>query len=840
MKPNKSNSKQTKTSFPSSRFTPTLGALLACSVFATVGLSADKEKDDEFADAEIFLLDGFVVTGVAVETTKVKSSVAISTIDAGDLAPSAPRSTAEIFRNIPGIRSEATSGDGNANISVRGLPVAAGGAKFLQLQEDGLPILEFGDIAFGTADGFLRADYTTERVEAIRGGSASTFASNSPGGIVNFISRTGSIEGGSVGLTTGLDYDSMRIDFNYGKPIGDDMQYHVGGYYRVGEGVRDSGYDGNKGSQIKANLTKFLENGYVRFYLKHLDDTAITYMPMPVKVTGTNANPSMGALPGFDPLTDTPHSSALTANVGIDGNGNRRVSDPQEGLRSLSTALGAEISLDLGNDWKFVDKFRFSDNRGRFVAPFPAEVGSAQDIADSIAGADSMLSYATGPNKGTAINAGTLNGNGLLMRIHMFDTELNDFNNLVNDLKVTRHFVGGDSETYDLTLGFYHSTQNINMDWLWNSYLLEVKGSDAQLVDVADADGVSYSDSGLYAYGTPFWGGLHRNYDTEYSINSPYIALAMEKGKLNMDVSARFDFGAAEGSYAGTRFESNVDLNQDGSISIPEQSVAVVDTANRSPVDYNWDYYSLSLGGNYRFTDDYAAFARYSRGGRANADRLLFGPNILANGSLRDDDAAVDIVTQFEAGLKYADSDFAGGQLGLFATLFYAETEEQNYEATTQVFLDRVYEATGMELESSYRRGNFDLKLGLTWTDSEIVSDALNASVVGNTPRRQADLMYQISPSYNTEKWSVGATVIGTSDSYAQDDNVMVMPGYDYVNLFGSYRIKESFSVLLAVNNAFDDFGLSESEEGSIPANGIIRARGISGRTSSLTVRYDF
>lgn len=823
-----------------SRIYPALSSLLAVGVFAASGFAADKDKDDEFADTDVYLLDGFVVTGVAAETTKVKSSVAVSTFDAADLAPSAPRSTAEIFRNIPGIRSEATSGDGNANISVRGLPVAAGGAKFLQLQEDGLPILEFGDIAFGTADGFLRPDYTTERVEAIRGGSASTFASNSPGGIVNFISRTGSVEGGSVGLTMGLDYDSTRLDFNYGKPLGDDMQYHVGGYYRVGEGVRESGYNGNEGGQIKANFTKFLEKGYVRFYLKHLDDRAITYMPMPVRVTGTNANPKMGALPGFDPLTDTPHSSAFTENVGTDGKGNRRVSDPQEGLRSLSTSLGAEVSLTLGDNWKLVDRFRFSDNSGRFVAPFPAEVGSAQSIGDSIAGAGSVLSYATGPNKGSVINPTTLNGNGLLMRVHMFDTELNNFDNTVNDLKLTKHFVRGDSDTYDLTFGYYHSTQNINMDWLWNSYLLEVKGADAQLVDVADVNGVSYSDAGLTAYGTPAWGGLHRNYDTEYSINSPYIALAMEKGKFNMDLSARMDFGDAKGTYAGTRYESNVDLNQDGMISIPEQSIEVVDTANRQPVNYDWDYYSLSLGGNYSFTDDYAVFARYSRGGRANADRLLFGPNILPNGSLRDDDAAVDIVTQFEAGVKYADSEFAGGQLGLFATLFYAETEEQNYEATTQVFLDRVYEAVGLELESTYRKGNFDLKLGMTWTDSEIVSDALSPAVIGNTPRRQADLMYQISPSYNTEKWSVGAGLIGTTDSYAQDDNVMVMPGYEYINLFGSYRFNEKFSMLLAVNNAFDEFGLSESEEGSIPSNGIIRARGISGRTSSLTFRYDF
>lgn len=49
----------------------------------------------------------------------------------------------------------------------------------------------FGDISFGTADQFLRVDGQCGSLEVIRGGSASTLASNSPGGIINFISKTG-------------------------------------------------------------------------------------------------------------------------------------------------------------------------------------------------------------------------------------------------------------------------------------------------------------------------------------------------------------------------------------------------------------------------------------------------------------------------------------------------------------------------------------------------------------------------------------------------------------------------------------------------------------------------
>ena len=98
----------------------------------------------EDADAQDSLgLDEIVVTAVSRSANRLQSSVSVSSLDSVAIAEAAPRTTAEIFRQIPGIRSESTGGDGNANIAVRGLPVASGGAKFLQLQEDGLPVLQF-------------------------------------------------------------------------------------------------------------------------------------------------------------------------------------------------------------------------------------------------------------------------------------------------------------------------------------------------------------------------------------------------------------------------------------------------------------------------------------------------------------------------------------------------------------------------------------------------------------------------------------------------------------------------------------------------------------------------
>ena len=48
----------------------------------------------------------------------------------------------KFFVTIPGIRAESSGGEGNSNITVRGVPVSAGGSRYLLIQEDGLPVLQ--------------------------------------------------------------------------------------------------------------------------------------------------------------------------------------------------------------------------------------------------------------------------------------------------------------------------------------------------------------------------------------------------------------------------------------------------------------------------------------------------------------------------------------------------------------------------------------------------------------------------------------------------------------------------------------------------------------------------
>ena len=791
--------------------------LLANSAFS-------QEKTKVVADTtKTNALEEIFVTGVVNPKTKIKSSVSITTLGIKQIEQSAPRSTAEIFRSIPGIRSESTGGEGNANIAVRGVPISSGGSKYLQLQEDGLPVLLFGDIAFATADIFTRFDGNVARIEAIRGGSASVLSSNSPGGIINFISKTGKVEGGTMSTSFGLDYNNFRTDLDYGAKIGDGLYFHAGGFYRAGEGVRNVGFTANNGGQAKFNITKEFDKGSVTIYAKFLNDRAAAYMPMPVQVSGTNANPSWGNVPGFNATKGALQSVFLSHNVGLGPDGQLRRGKVADGMNPVSKSLGINAAFDLEDGWKISESGRFTANSGGFISPFPSEVGTASTIANSF-GTGSTLSYA---NSGTPFNT----ANGLVARIHMFDTQLNDFNNFMNDLKVTKKF-----EKVGVTAGFFKSIQNISMSWLWNSYLQEVSDSNPRLLNVTNASGGSLSDNGLYAYGTPAWGNLARNYDTQYNVSAPYANVSFDANdKLSFEGGIRFDMGKVTGSFAGGS-SSQYDINNDGIISAPESNVFAVNTANTTAVNYDYNYTSYSVGANYLVSDNQSFFARYSKGASAKADRILFERPKASylNGDLIN---SLDYLAQAELGYK---RKFSKGYV--YGTFFYAKTDEQSgFEATNPTVLTQNnYKSLGLELETAYNVSkDFDLRGGLTYTKAEITSGANE----GNAPRRQPKLMYSFIPTYKFSKTnSLGLSFLGQSKAFAQDSNQLVMNGFVLINGFVEFGITKGLSLNVSGNNLLDTLAITEVEEGSITENTVnyVRARPFAGRSLSMALTYRF
>lgn len=802
--------------------------------FSSIGfLTKEQDIDLTVGDVSGFVvtlgeqslfLEDIVVTGVTNAQSKLESSVSISTVRTEEIQKAAPRTTAEIFRSIPGIRAEASGGDGNTNITVRGVPLSTGGSKYLQLQEDGLPVFQFGDIAFATSDIFLRADQTVGRIEAIRGGSASTMATNSPAGIINFISKTGAIEGGSLTTSMGIDYQNFRTDFNYGAPINKGLYFHVGGFYRTGEGPRKAGYNANNGGQFKANLTKEFEKGYARIYLKVLDDRAAAYMPAPVEVSGTNDKPTYRSLANFNVQRGSLLSPELLETFALDGNNSVLRTNVSDGMRAASKSVGVELSFDLGNDWKFESRGKAAFNSGSFVAPFPALAGSRGTVLPQIGTAigqdlaNATLSYAVG--------GGTYTGNEV-MAIHMFNTRLNNFNNYMNDLQLKKK-IGNTN----LTFGLYKSIQQINMDWLFTSHLTTLEGEHPRALNITTASGTNLSNRGIYAYSAALWGNFKRQMDLHYDITAPYFAAGSKLSeKLSVDGSIRYDLGRVRGSYTGN-VQKPHDMNGDGVISPNEQSVSAFNYAAAAPVNYKFDYVSYSVGFNYLITNGSAVFARYSSGGSARADRLVGTPNILADGSAR---GTFDRLDQAELGYKLSH------KIGsFFVTGFYARTKENgDYEITSGRIIQNSYRAYGVEFESVvYPVKGLSLRSTFTYTHARI----LDGAAEGKTPRRQAPWIYAVTPTYEKGGFAFGFSAIGTTRAYTQNTNELVMPGYVYINPFINYQINDSMRASLNANNIFNVMGFTEAEEAAI-VNGttnVIRARAITGRTISASLTFSF
>jgi outer membrane receptor protein involved in Fe transport len=758
----------------------------------TAAPAAEPAKTAEDAN-DTLKMERIVVTGTSTARTKMKSSVSVSTLDTDQIQKSGAASAAEVLRSIPGIRSESSGGEGNANMTVRGAPISAGGSRYLQLQEDGLPVMLFGDVSFATPDQFVRADYFLDTVQAIRGGSASTAATNSPAGIVNFIGKTGQIGGGSAGLTVGLDHRQARLDFDVGGRLGPKTRFQIGGFQRIGEGARDSNVTLEDGGQLRMNLTQEFDGGFVRVNFKRLDDKTPTYLPVPVALNGNK----IVALNGVDPRTAFFINSNLSQDRVYDRSGNAQSTSPGDGLAVKNTSFGLELQADVGNGFTLSQKLRRSQIDGRFIGAFPA--GSAP----------------TDPANGTFQYTGATP----VFSMHLFNTSLDDMGNVFSETKLAKAFDLGGGSKLTGTGGLFWGKQSVAETWYWNRYNVELKGEGARYLDNAG------NPSTLpVTEGTQIWGGCcARTFDIDVTTVAPFAALTYEAGPLSIDGSIRRDQQRGSGSYKSATRLANGD---------PSPAFIGWDEAGRTNVGYKSSTTSYSVGANFEFSRAMAVFGRYSKGSSfASPDRVVVGNSGVANGSTP---YPINELKQFEAGLKMREGAFSG-----FFTFFSAKTKEDGgFEATTQSYLKDNYKANGIEAEMAWRAGPFSVSGGATLTKAKITTAGANN---GNKPRRQADFVYQVTPNYTIGPFEVGASIVGTTKSFAQNDNQVVLPAYVIVNPYASYQLTDKLSLLLSVNNVFDKLAYTEAEgQGNLTNNPLFIARALNGRTTKATLKYSF
>ncbi len=803
-------------------------AVPALAADATTGASADDG------------LDTIVVTAAAGDKTKLKSSISVTSVSNQAIMDFTPRSEAEVLRSIPGLNLQDTAGPGgNANIGVRGLPVSTGGSEYVALQEDGLPVTLFGDIQFGNNDYWLRFDNSVDRVEAVRGGSSSTFASQAPGAVINYVSKTGDKEGGAVGISTGVNYREQRVDFNFGTRINDTLRFHVGGFVKDGNGPTHIGYTASKGYQIKANITQDFDDGkgYIRFSVKRLDaqDPTFTSMPSLAQLSGTKIT-GFKNIPGIDARKYASTGAYNHHFTILNAEGNLEQVEMQ-GIHPVSTAFGNEFHYEFNDNLTVHNAFRWTDMRGTFSNMWTGEAFTAT------AANGGSFKYAAGPLTGQTYNSTYINNSAQAY------VRMKDVGSLANDLKITGKFETSGARV-TVNTGVFFMRQSIAMDWRINNAYQTLDGNHNPVpLDLFDAGGNQLTANGLTGFNNQ-WGGCcgGRSYDLTYTDIAPYLNVDTKIGELNLDASVRFDSVKATGGTFAPVAGANITVTDAlGSASLPTYNTS---STLYEILDYTKSYVSWSFGALYEVDNDTSAFIRVSRGGRFNADRLIYGKAFNSDGSLSvgGNKLSVNYVTQQELGIKKR-GRIGDASFNAELTLYRAQVTENNYDFTAPSLgrdpnISATFHSYGAEFASNLRYGNFSLVVIGNYNRTKDITN-------GATPGAQPKLTYRISPSYDTGVAAIGFTADGQTSSLtgmasaSGDPGVQYnIPGQTYFNAFVKVRPYTGLELGMNVNNLFNTLGYRGN--GGIVGDTIRNGAGVFdnsamlGRTISASLKYKF
>jgi outer membrane receptor protein involved in Fe transport len=335
----------------------------------SITVSAGQRTTQDFSlEPDPLNLEAVVVTGTETPRTHLESSNASTVLSAADITQAAPRSTTEVLRYVPGFtRVESSGGEVNENITMRGIL----GVEYVMFMEDGLPVFPTMHTFFMNADNLFRMDENVERVEVVRGAGSALFGSNTPGAIVNIINKTGGPDVRGSIMAYGGTGQLARTDFNVNGPIGQtqDWTFNVGGYYRYDRGVRDPGFPGTEGGQLKASLTRNFTNGYFRTSLKIIDDRNQFILDLPFS-GGLGSSPQY--VPGFGNYgsMNTNEGNGITVPT-PDG----QLQLPLDnGLRTKAYWLTASTGFNLAKGWSIENAAQIMQNQQEWnaIVPFDA------------------------------------------------------------------------------------------------------------------------------------------------------------------------------------------------------------------------------------------------------------------------------------------------------------------------------------------------------------------------------------------------------------------------------------------------------------------------------------
>jgi outer membrane receptor protein involved in Fe transport len=775
-------------------------------------------------------LSTVVVTGTVAPRSNLESSVAVTTLPPAVIEQAQPRSTTEMLRYVPGFtRVESSGGEVNQNISMRGIL----GVEYVMFMEDGLPVFPTMHTFFMNADNLFRPDENIANMEVVRGGSSSLFGSNTPGAVINFLNKTGGSDfSGTMRLTAGT-HGLGRYDFNANGPLGDLWRFNAGGFYRYDEGIRNPGYPGIRGGQIKANLTRLLSNGYLRFSGKVIDDRNQFILPLPFTnpsdptyVSGFSDYGAMNTNQGLDLRVPTPDGS-LQLPLG-------------DGLRTSASWFTVDAQFDLPNGFTLQNSGQIMRNAQSWNAILPfnlfnsaAYITAPTDIGGLGYPAGSTYRYVyTNLFDASGAHLPFSTANDLVApggEWHI-NKPLSAFQ---DQLQLRKTF--GDNA---FSAGLYFANYTQGNQWYFTDILMDVQDNPNFLDLVVTTPGpggqaINVTKNGFRRYVSNYVNGSGQSTIFSGVLGGDFLLLP----RLRASVGGRWEWNSFVQSA-----ENNANVDLDGAATTPYDNETWGNGSFRH-FNRSLNNWAGSIGLNFTLTPTLALYASGARGYKMPAlDEYL---NAQAEAQVALFDART--VQSIESGVKYA-----AGPVGLTLNGFYTVLKNIVSQGavvgsdgrTTWVIIpspeNRSYGAE-MELLVSPVR-NLQLRGSGTWLRAELGSGAGAdiGSRINGVPASIGNLAatYEIGALRLLGDWHYVAK------RFVDVTAGVTLPSYNYFNFGAGYTIPGLRGAAFDVNllNAFQSRGLEEGNPRLITgtAANVFLARPLLPRRLQTSLRYNF
>lgn len=849
----------------------TLSVCLALS--ATEVAAQEQEKAAE--------VEQIIVTGVFKSSTEDGSAVAITSIDEDQLLKSAAVSTADLLKDVPGVFVNSALGEIRNIVYSRGISANSldgnNGYFYVSMQEDGLPVQNALLTNFGP-DYFSRVDLMTKRVEAVRGGASAITGANAPGGIFNYLSKTGLTDPGTIFRTRlgseGGEFGNpyYRVDFYHGGELTDDLYYAVGGFYRDSTGPRDPGYSMNHGGQLRANIVYEYDNGQIQFNYKKLDDHNLWDEFLPV--SGLDSAKPIG---DFDYNSSVnprriPHAfpSLSTSNYVPGTVSDSDYWDPAEGINSTSDTFSVNWDHEFRDGWSVSNKFKHSKNQSDWnsgAAIFamsldvpgiygPAPFGNgilAVGVTDEAGFQpyDGVLSFSDSSGN---VLAQVQAENG---QYTVLSSSLPDAPELPNAILVQTAFapntgasesinqftITKELEDMSFSFGVFYSMSDLH----WRSaeggtglstfsperemLNITIERPDGTVQQVTSPDGFAgagrigafqnFASNAEQEQLSFFFGHsweISENWNLNWGVRSEQIEV---EGENQVASQYTDETGGLDGN-PNTLYDNTI------------QSLGY-------PVKFKreFDYTAFSMALTYSWSKDQSTYFRYASSKKAPSVAAFVDPGAGVN----DGQYIPQGVKQYEIG-----HTVRGDGYGMTLTPFMTELTDiggfgspvqfTEVDGTTYVApsLLSTIETFGIEFDGHYNvTSALDLRLSATIQESTSKNNAVwRANDPGraddtiltfpdadaaNTPKTQGAL----TATYNADSWSVYGTLRHMGDRPANANNSFDLKSYETIDIGASYFVNENLSVNLNINNLLNERGVL-SWQGAGDFNGLDRS----------------